>query len=208
MKTGEEAAEALRLSIEETTKANQELMSLMTDFQSIADDYNSRQLDLQTSTDELNAKKAALISQGYGPESQAIQEVNDKLAENNAKYAENAAAAEEATKRKIVAMLEARLSADGLDNKEFDALLKLQGQWGLMSDEAVASAKGVNDAIDSYLQTGDIDSFTGSIDKATEALLGLPEKKDVQLNLITTINGVTATTADFQNILGATATVE
>lgn len=208
MTAANEAAEELRLSIEETSKANQDLMSLMTDFQSIADDYNGKQKDLQTSTDELMAKKTALIAQGYGPESQAIQDVNAKLSENNAKYAENAQAAEDATKRKIVAMLEARLSADGLDNKEFDALLKLQNQWGLLSDEAMTSAKGVNEAINTYLQTGDIDTFTGSIDKATEALLRMPEKKDVEINLITSINGESATVNDFQNILGATATVE
>lgn len=190
--------------LKEQNTENLAMNSIMNDFQGIADNYNEKNQDLLAEQANLISKKQELINQGYLPESEAIRDINAALDENAQKQQENADAAEEATKRRIVAMVEQKLMADGaLSDAEFGALLELEKQWGLMSDEAVTAAKGVASAVDQYMQTGDIDSFTDSITNASDALIGLPDKKDVVLNIVTQVNGEEASEEDLYNLLGA-----
>lgn len=188
--------------LQDQSEANTNLNTIMNDFQGIADSYNEKNQDLLSEQANLITKKQELINQGYLPESEAIQDINAALDENAQKQQENADAAEEATKRRIAAMVEQKLMADGaLSDAEFGALLELEKQWGLMSEEAVAAAKGVNKAVNDYLQTGEIDTFTDAINTASDALLGLPETKTVTLNINTTVNGEEASEEDIYNLL-------
>jgi len=148
-----------------------------------------KQGSLKEKEAELLAKKQELISQGYWEEGRVIGDINAKLAENAQAQADAATAAEEATKRKIVAMIESKMMADKvLTDAEFNSLVDLQGAWGLMSQDAVKAAKDTNAAVNQYLETGDIDAFTKSVDGVAESILNMPEEKTVQINFVTTIN--------------------
>lgn len=190
--------------IKEVEENTQELHSLMGDFQGIADTYIEKTDELKAKEAELLEEKAKLISQGYSEEGAKIGEVNAKLDENIAKQGEAAEAAEEASKRRIAALVEQGFMADGvLTQKELGALLKLETQWGLMSQEAATSAMEVNSAVQEYLQTGDVDTFTSSIDGATKALLSMPDEKTIRLNLVTMVNGQTVTEENYYEILNS-----
>lgn len=176
-------------AIKAASEANQDLHSLMSDFQGIAEGYQEKMTDLAAEQDALMAKKQELVNQGYSAEGEAISEINEKLAENIAKQQEATAEAEKAIKQKIVAMVSAGLEQDGLTTQEFDALVKLEAQWGLLSQEAATSAQEVYGAVQNYLQTGDIDNFTRSVETAAFALTTMPEEKTVNLAFTVSANG-------------------
>lgn len=200
-----EATEDLTVNLEEMSAANQEAFSLMGDFEGIADTYNEKVSELKDSEIDLLAQKQALIEQGYGAESEAILDINTKLAENLEAQNQAADAAEEAAKRRIAAMIENKLTADGLTDDELTALLELNKGWGLMSEEAVTAAQDVNAAVNQYLETGDLDTFSSSVDGITDALLSMPSEIEVKVNLNTTINGETATPDELYNLLSVEA---
>lgn len=163
----------LTAAIKDMTEANKEFLDITSDLQGILDDYHEAMGDLNATEDELLEKKQELIAQGYGPESEAIQEINQKLDENAAKKLEAASAAEEATKREIAALLERKLMADGvLNDTELAALLALKQEWGLMSAEAVAAAQLTNSAISQYLKTGDLNAFMLAVGGLGDSMTG------------------------------------
>lgn len=193
--------EALELSEEQVkaiSQANADLYSLMGGFADVADSYNEKMTGLQAEEQKLLAEKQTLISQGYSAEGQAISDVNEKLAENITKQQEATAEAQKAVKQKIVSLVESSLEQDGLTKQELDSLVTLQERWGLMSEEAADSARGVYDAVQNYLQTGDIDAFTQAVDTAGQALLDLPSEKTVVLNVQVNANGQQLTLEQMQ----------
>jgi len=67
-----------------------------------------------------------------------------------------------------------------------------------MSEEAADSARQVYDAVQNYLQTGDLEAFTQAVDTAGQALIGLPEEKTVTLNINVNANGQQLTLEQMQ----------
>jgi uncharacterized phage infection (PIP) family protein YhgE len=190
MTEAQEQAKELEENLKALSEANQELFGLMGDFNDIADGYNEKMDNLKEQEQELLEKKTALVNQGYLPESDAIQDINERLADNAQAQLDAAAAAEESSKRRIIALLETKFMSDQvLTDTEFNALIALEKQWGLMSDEAATAAQQVNEAVNTYLDTGNLDDFTSSVDSITDALLRLPEEKEININANLTING-------------------
>lgn len=201
LEDGTEKAEEMTASLEELSASNQELFGLMGDFDSIADSYVEKTTSLKEQEAELLAQKQALVDSGYSAESQAIQDVNAKLDENIQAQQEAADAAEEATKRRIANLIETKLSADGLTDEELTALLTLNKEWGLMSESAATAAQQVNDAVNNYLTTGNLNDFTSSVEGITDALLQLPEEKTVKIDVELTVNGQPASTNELLGLL-------
>lgn len=191
-------AEELEVQLQALSETNETLLEVMRDFQGVADSYNEKTTDLKKEAAELLEQKQLLISQGYSAEGEKIQDINDRLKENSDAQLAAAAAAEEASKRRIIALLETKFMSDKvLSEDEFNALLALEEQWGLMSSEAVTAAQEVNSAVDQYLQSGDLDGFASSVEDITAALLGLPEvEKTIKVNIVTTVNGQPGTIDD------------
>jgi hypothetical protein len=193
--------EALALTEEQVkaiSQANAELYGLMGSFADVADSYNEKMTGLQEEEQKLLAEKQTLIAQGYSAEGQAISDVNEKLAENITKQQQATEEAQKAIKQKIVSLVESNLEQGGLQKEELDALVTLQERWGLMSEEAADSARQVYDAVQNYLQTGDLDAFTQAVDTAGQALLDLPSEKTVVLNIQVNANGQQLTLEQMQ----------
>lgn len=189
MKDATDAGNAMAESIDEITTRNKDLLGEMKDFQGIADNYSNKTQDLGKQEQDLLEKKKELIKEGYSPEGKNVQEINDKLKENAQAQEDAAKAAQKAVKDRVVAMLTEKLAANGLTDSEFNALIDLQQQWGLLDSQTAASAKNVNDAVNQYLTTGNIDQFKSAIDDTTKALLNLPATKTLELNVNVNMTG-------------------
>lgn len=137
------ALEESTISIEELSKANEKYLQLIGNVTNEINSYTQKESDLKKEHAELLAEKEKLIEQGWWAESEKVQALNDKLAENEAAQANNASAAEAATQRRILAMLQEELSVDGLDRRETEFLLKKGQEWGIYSQEAVSQMETV-----------------------------------------------------------------
>ena len=200
MEASSEAAEETAAQLEELSKQNEAMLGTMSDFQGIADTYNEKQEDLKGKQAELLTTKAELIAK-YGEESSQVADVNAKLAENAQAQRDATAAAQEALKEKIAAMVEAQLSSDGVTTEEFNAIIALRENFGLLSADAAEGTRQVYDSVQNYLQTGDLDAFSSSINGITDSFLNLPEEKTVTLNMNITANGQTVEPAELQMLL-------
>jgi len=145
--TFEDEAEATKRIAEETriaeqaikdmTKANQDYLREIGELTNALDAFQDKERDLQTTHAELLAKKQELIAQGYWPESEAVQDINKKLAENEQAQMDNALEFELATRRRILARAEEMLSIDGLTTEEQQGLLEQGLAWGVYTQQAV-----------------------------------------------------------------------
>lgn len=127
--------------------------------------------DLQSDHAELLAKKQELINDGWWPESQKIQDVNDKLADNEQKQKDVVVAMQGTLNQMILNTAMAGLDAEGqlalaratgqIDEVTYDALtaqglLKKQYEDGSISaQEYAAKTLAIRDAVN-QLQSKDI----------------------------------------------------
>lgn len=176
--------------VERLTMSNQQMWGLMGNFQGIADKYAESMDKLKKEESALLAEKQKLIDMGYSEEGRKIGEVNAKLDENIAKQQAAAQAAQEAVKARIAGLIEQQLTADkDLSTADLDAILTINQEFGLMSEQAVTAAKETSDAVNQYLDTGDLEAFSGAVRDISTALLETPEEKTIRLNFETTMNG-------------------
>jgi hypothetical protein len=136
-KTAEEI-KAEEDAIKELTKANQDQLSTLANLTGVINDYQDKEASLKQEHDELLAKKNELISQGWWAESDAVLEVNQKLAENEAAQQANTDAFVLATNTRILSRAEELLSIDGLTTAEKDALIERGIAMGVYTQEAAA----------------------------------------------------------------------
>lgn len=185
-KEAEQIKEAQKAQ-EAETKSNQDYLNSIGDLTSKIDDYKQKQGDLRAQYHELIAKKQELIAQGYGPESQAIQDVNTKLGENASKQNENAAEFEKDTHRRILAMAEEILSQDGLTKQESDALLAKGIKWGIYSSDAVSA----------------MDEIMSSAHDLSSAINNIPNSKTINIMVNTAyMSSHTKDDNEFANVSG------
>jgi uncharacterized protein YoaH (UPF0181 family) len=133
--------------IKAITKANHEYLSMVGNIAQQHEEYGETVEKLNTKHAELLAEKQRLISQGYHPEGQTIQEVNEKIRENQDAMREAADEFEEAGRRRILSMLEQQLSIDGLDARETEYLLSKGLEWGIYSQSAVQAAREAQEEV-------------------------------------------------------------
>jgi hypothetical protein len=205
----EQMAEQVEITEEDTeaikavSDANEAMLQSMSDFQGIADTYNEKTGELEEKQNELLAEKQKLIEQGYSEEGEKISEINQKLAENIQAQQDATEAARIALKEKVAAMVEAQLATGGTTAEEFDAIIALRENFGLLSADAAEGTRQVYDSVQNYMQTGDLDAFSSSITGISDSLLALPEEKSLVLNvdINATSNGQALTPEQLQFIL-------
>ncbi len=97
----------------ELTEVNAEAVKGAIKVQETYDKYGEKLSDLQVDHDELLAKKQELINQGWWPESEKIQAVNDKLAENEQKQKDVTTAMQGTLTQMLLNTAMAGLDAEG-----------------------------------------------------------------------------------------------
>ena len=106
------------------------------------DDYGAKLSDLQLDHDELLLKKQELLDQGWGPESEKIQAVNDKLAENEQKQKDVTTAMQGTLEQMLL-----NTAAAGLDAEAQLALARATGQ---IDEESYAALSAQQDLKKQY----------------------------------------------------------
>jgi len=160
-------------TLEDLTQTNRDYLASIGDLSDELKDNAEKENELKDEHAELLAEKTKLISQGWWAESEAVQEINSKLAENEEAQSQNADAFEENTHRRMLAALEEKLAIDGLTEGEKQRLEELGVKWGVYTEEAITKAQKEREAIDLI----------------AEGINNLPEGKsiDVVLNAIANI---------------------
>lgn len=142
------------VSIEDLSAANKDYLSTIGNVSSQIEGYKEKQSELKDEEADLLAEKQKLLDEGWWAESEAIQDINAKLDENAQKQDENAQAFDQATKARMLSMLQEQLAVDGLDAKETDFLMQQGLEWGIYSEEAIAAMdaaqKKVGELMDDY----------------------------------------------------------
>lgn len=145
--SAEEMTKEEEKAIKHMTEVNREYLSHVGDMTNEYVTQSEKLQDIKNSQADLIAEKQKLISQGYWPESEAIQEINEKIEENEVKYNDATAEFELNSRRRILAMLEEQLSLDGLSSQEQDILLAKGLAWGVYSQQAVDATKAAMEEV-------------------------------------------------------------
>lgn len=137
-------AEAMKAASE----ANQSFLSLLGSVNTTYMGYMEETKNLEQERIDLEKEKQGLIAQGYSEQSTQIQEVNGKIAENQAQTTAAANQFELDNKRILLGYLERKLTADGiLDDKELLWLTEKGVAWGVYHQTAVAETQAmINEA--------------------------------------------------------------
>jgi len=139
----EEDARALAAAVTAMTTANSNYLKTIGSLTTELGNYGDKQDDLKTTHGELLAEKETLISQGWGVESEAVKDVNDKLADNETAQQDNAKEFELAIQRRMLARLEEELSVGGLDEREREYLLQVGLARGIYTEEAITQMQAI-----------------------------------------------------------------
>lgn len=165
------ATEEAAAAIQEMSKEYKAYLDLIGTISDENADYNKTMADLQDKYDD-ETKKLADLTKTRWWDVAAIEEQKGKLTDLQAKMAEETADFEDNSKRRILAMLEERLSADGLTEAETQYLEDLGIKWGIYTEEAVKQAQAARAEVEALTATFNL----------------LPSKKYIELNIQATGN--------------------
>ncbi len=151
------------------------MLDMTLDLQSGFDDFNQKQ-------DEVNQKLRELEARFQAGEIK-VDDYNDQYAELTGQLDKNAKAHELWAKKTIFSMLQARLAVDGFSEGEFNFLIQVGEQMGLVDEATATMAQGINDSLDSI----DFSNVQG-YSQAWQQLLNMPHN---QIFTITTVQQAT-----------------
>jgi hypothetical protein len=183
--SNEQAIEDLVKQQKALSEANKEYLSLVGDVSSSYDTFKEKEGELREEQAQLLEEKKNLIAQGYHPEGETIQAINEKLAENAAAYKANTDEYELDGKRRILSMLEQRLAIDGLDEREMNYLLSVGEQWGIYSSTAIEEAKRA----------------MSEVEKLSAAINAVPESKNVTITVTSSGSNITSYNQNGEGIM-------
>jgi len=134
-------------AIRTTTDENKNYLKLIDDIGSAQDNYTKKQEEFTAKRAELESELATLRAQGYWEQSDQIQGTIQKLDDLTVAEQDAATEFELAGRRRILSMLEQKLSIGGLEDAEMAYLLDLGLQWGVYSETAVTETEKAMAAI-------------------------------------------------------------
>ncbi len=134
------------------------------------DDYGMKLSDLQLDHDELLLKKQELLDQGWGPESEKIQSVNEKLAENEQKQKDVTTAMQGTLEQMLL-----NTAAAGLDAEAQLALARATGQIDEESYAALSAQQALKGQYDAGLLTAQ--QYADNTMVLKDAIASLESKK-------------------------------
>lgn len=143
--------------------------ALAGDVQNAIDSHTTTIAGLKEEEADLVAELERLQNYGYGPTSQAIQDVNERLQDNRSKQAASTQAMREAISVMLYQQASAKLNAAGQ--------LELARALGLISEKDYAIAKGVDELAAKYdAMDGQVDGIIQDTDAYIKAVQELKQK--------------------------------
>ncbi len=138
--SAEEYAEALKAQ----SKANTELLGLITNVASAEQSYQQTAAQLAQERVQIEQERAAAITAGWWEGSEKIKEYDAALAENSAAMEEAAAKHHEAMGKIQYDLLVAKLSVDGLTEAEFGIAQQAGIMFGVFDEGSAKAAADMN----------------------------------------------------------------
>ena len=176
-------AEAVETAVAPTETYVADLEKLLSLQESISDEtqnFNDKQADNLKKQDEVKAKIAELIAQGYGPWHEKIKDLEEDYTRLGDEYNENAEKHRDAMNRIQYDLLITKLSVDGLTTEE-KAMADAAGLYfGVLDQQAIDTA-GNFDAVSQAVVDGKLK--VQDMQKALE-LMAKGYKIDVVMNII------------------------
>lgn len=183
--------------IEEITRVNNEFISSLLDVANQNKQFRETEEELKQTESELLAEKQKLISEGYDSQSEAILDIDSKLADNQTSMDENIQKHLEWRNAKILDLLLIRLSVDGLRDAELDFYLKTGVALGTFSeDDRLATMEIIENA--NRLQ----DEFT----ETDDAIQNLADKSKDDIVFNVKINQI-GNIPDLSNLSGGSGVI-
>lgn len=155
-------------------------------------DYEATMTSLRDKQAALVAKIAELESKKYltSAQKKELAQLKNDLGDVQTEIEKTAKAHEEASNQIVFSLLMARLSADGLNEAEYEMAIAAGKALGIITDESAVGALALNGLITSF-ENGKIsvDNFADSCSK----IFDMPDEKVIDLIINTQINGPGAT---------------
>lgn len=147
------------------------------------EDFYQGQADLQQEIWAKEQEIATARAQGYSEQGTKIQGLYGELDGLKGKYAENATAHEEATKRIIYDMMQQRLASSMLSTQvQADVLAQLGMQMGLWDEATANMITGVDEVVAAF-ESGKINA-TDDIQTIIDYLMSIPSGKTFTLTTV------------------------
>ena len=119
-------------SLDVVGQKNQDLMSQIMNLQSETDAYNQKNEELKLKLQELTAEQA-----NYTDGSTKYNAIQTEIDETKSAVDQLAAQHEDAGRRIAFSLLQQKMAVDGLTDTEFEALLGMGMQWGILDEKVV-----------------------------------------------------------------------
>lgn len=177
-----EPTEALAQAQEDLTTEMDILKAAMSgDLQEAYGDYSEKMGDLTKEHDELTASLQQLTDWGYGPTSEKVKDLNEKLAENEQKQKDVAKATELATAKMIYQNVAAKLDAK--------SQLELARSLGLISERDYAVASALDALTQKYDANRDgvvdaaegVEQYIRDVQELTKKINNLPDDQVINI---------------------------
>lgn len=180
-----EVTNQLAISNSVISTSYSDLLSLTKNLQTEEEKYSKTQDETLKKRNDIQKQIDELLKNGYGKESSQVKDLQGELDDLNQALDDNAQAHEDATRRIIFSMLEQKLAAEGMTQGEFDALLQLGVQWGILDQTVATEAASISRSIDNYLNTGDLQAYK----QAMQGIIDMPASKVFEIMARFSISG-------------------
>lgn len=130
-------------TIEQINQRNTDMLSVITNLQSENDSYNESLAALNEKMSSLTAEQS-----NYLAGSEEYNKLQGEIEETGGAIEDLAAAHEDAGKRIAFSMVQAKMAMDGFTDAEFDTLLALGEQWGILDHATVTAAQNMIREVD------------------------------------------------------------
>ena len=152
------------------------------DWQEKQDDLNRRLQETGEAIAELMRKKEGNGGWLSASDAAQLDGLREKYGDIKQAIEDTAQAHDEATKRILFDLLEQRLAVDGLSQAEFDFLVGIANQWGLVDDATAQAVEGIDESMD-LLAQGNVNAALEKMEELRREAEGLPKKIDIHVNI-------------------------
>jgi hypothetical protein len=146
-------------TLEELSRANEAYIGNVQRVAGIERDYNAEMTGIAEDRKKVESERAALISQGWSENSEAVKEYDRKMAELDGQMADSKAKHKEATDSMILDNFLRELSVGGLKTTEMEMYLSLEVAMGRITekdkDRAIVMGKLTSAAADGKISMED-----------------------------------------------------
>jgi hypothetical protein len=153
---------ALAQAIERTNGVTEQSITDYSSLIGVVSQVQSENENYAESVQEIHDKQADLLAQikvlndkGYDESADEVIALRGELVDLDGQLADTAKAHEDASKRIVFSMLQARLSVDGLKEGEYDLLIQAGESMGILDESSAQQAQMWND-LATALETGAI----------------------------------------------------